>query len=157
MIRAFFIGSCAFISACATTGSGEFSCPDNVEGITCRPASELYNEVDKPGFNLDSQADQRQPRKEQGEIPVNERKPELFSGDVTVAQTDESLLIVNPPAADRTDPVRSAAIKRRVWLAPWIDSDDVWHSQQYIFIDVQGAEWQTGEQGPTVTPLFEPL
>ncbi|MBB3221708.1 TraV family lipoprotein [Pseudoduganella umbonata] len=43
------------------------------------------------------------------------------------------------------DPLRSEGRTLRIWLAPWIDSDETLHDQAFLYTQVGEGRWQIGE------------
>jgi conjugal transfer pilus assembly protein TraV len=77
---------------------------------------------------------------------------------VTPSPTGTALTV---PAAG--DPLRSAGRTLRIWLAPWIDSDNTLHDQAFLYTQVSDDRWRIGElrqritappRKPAVAPQF---
>lgn len=173
-----------FISGCASTGSSEFSCSGISEGVNCSPASDLYNLVDKPGFedgvtkkamnnHLNSTyagvngtyTRNNLSRRGMGKAASqSERRdgrtaPDYFGREPVIPAGDpDYLMLLNPPVADTSEPLRTQAVQQRVWIAPWVNKVGVWHGQQVIYLEVAAREWQNGIiGGEPAMPIFRPL
>lgn len=168
--------SILLVSGCATTGSGDFSCSGLPEGVSCKPASELYNEVDKSGYSPSAGEDHGKvnrrgvannsnlPRSNDGNPRLDQDSKSQAPGDryfgkvPQVPETDpDQLFILNPPRADGTEPIRQGASQRRIWIAPWVDREGVFHSDQLLFVDISPSGWVNGENLGDKHPIFKPL
>ena len=156
------------------------------EGVNCAPASELYNLADKPEFQDGISGQKMQAHRNSTEVSgaqVSDDRagdlsrrgsgrtsgkgdtreagaaPGYFGREPLIPAGDpDHLLLLNPPAADPTDPMRTQAVQQRVWIAPWVNQRGVWHGQQVIYVEISSREWQNGIIGgePSM-PIFKPL
>lgn len=170
------------LGGCATVGSGDFACSGLPTGVQCEPASNLYNKVDKPGFGIEGEPGYDQSaattttrsgrrlsrnnlsRKDTGKAETNHdnrtgRAGERFFGSVpnVPATEPDQLFLLNPPVGDGTDPIRRSANQRKIWIAPWVDKQGAYHSEQSVYIDITSATWANGEQNSSKSPIFRPL
>lgn len=187
MNKIIFVVAFGFLTTgCSTIGSSEFSCSGLPTGVQCQPASNLYNKVDKAGYQVEGEpgystvsssaantgvsktgrrlSRNNLSRKDTGQPETNNdnrtgRAGERFFGNMPhVPATDpEQLFLLNPPIGDGTDPIRKSANLRKIWIAPWVDREGAYHSEQSIFIDITSATWANGEQNTTKSPIFKPL
>lgn len=174
----------ALLAGCASTGSSEFGCSGMPDGVNCAPASDLYNLVDKPGFEngVTEQSLANHKGGVSGAVAGGDRvgnlsrrgsgrssgvgdrrgkaaAPNYFGVEPVVPQgSPDHLLLLNPPVADSREPIRTQAVQQRVWVAPWVNKSGVWHGQQVIYLEVAAREWQNGIIGgePSM-PIFKPL
>lgn len=180
MSRLYFLLAIIFIHGCASVGKSDFSCSGIPDGTRCEPSSNLYNEVDKPSFGKDtivsdnprsgSISNRRSTRRntigrnysgQDLETYDNRsgKKGERYFGKVPTVSggSPDNLLILNPPSADRTQPQRMTPNKRQIWIAPWVDRDDVFHGKQLLFVDIESDHWKNGEDTTSSSPIFSPL
>lgn len=174
-----------FLGGCASTGSGEFSCSGVSEGVNCSPASDLYNLVDKPGFEdgvTEVAIKNHRNSSYAGSTSTHKRNdlsrrgaagrpaskgakrdgnivPDYFGREPIIPAGDpDYLMLLTPPAADTREPLRTQAVQQRVWVAPWVSNGGVWHGQQVIYLEVAAREWQNGIIGSEpAMPIFRPL
>lgn len=172
---AFLISAALLLSGCATVGSGQFSCSGVEAGASCVRSSDLYNEVDKRDYSPDGSPSKEETtnrrrsgdslgRTYSGEPRKNDDTRSGRSGDryfgaapIVPATEPDQLFILNPPKADGTQPVRRSAQAREVWIAPWVDKDDVYHSEQRMSFDISPSTWKNGEDVSSGSPIFNPL
>ena len=165
------------LSGCTTLGDSEFGCSGLPQGVSCAKASELYNEVDKRGYqpsyrDVDgaySDSSSGAPansigRRQSGSVDLssdtrNGEPAERYFGtvpEVSPASPDQ-LFLLNPPKADSTQPRRIEAKLREIWVAPWVDADGIYHSDQTLFVDIKPSSWRNGEISVDSSPIFSPL
>lgn len=166
----------------ASVGSSDFSCQQSSGGIPCGKASDIYEVADKPwnegGVTLQSLNSKQASssasvsgqvsagglsRRSRVDVQDQQREGKTlnkFFGKTPkiAADSPDQLLILNPPEADPTEPMRADKLKQRVWIAPWVSDSGAWHSQQVIFVDISEREWQNGiiNSQPNI-PIFKPL
>lgn len=165
------------LSGCTTLGESDFGCSGLPQGVSCTKASELYNEVDKRGYEP-SYKDANSPkasetsgastdsigRRQSGAADLssdtrNGEPAERYFGtvpEVSPASPDQ-LFLLNPPKADSTQPRRISAKLREIWVAPWVDADGIYHSDQTLFVDIKPSSWRNGEISVDSSPIFSPL
>jgi conjugal transfer pilus assembly protein TraV len=147
------------IQGCASTlntaGSSEFSCP-GMPGVTCRTPVDVYKmtngSMNDLGLkDMDSIVSLRPSGPDVRES--------LWDGGVTGARLPAkdartigaSALpheVVLPPQKNNVSyprPVREAPKVLRVWIAPWVDSNDDLHWPSYLFTEVQPRTWSFGK------------
>lgn len=163
-----------FASGCSTVGNQEFGCSGLPAGVSCTKASELYNVVDKAGYQpgyakskpgsgsdvtKDSIGRRESGRPDTGDDTRSGAPAQKFFGSVPEVPegAPDQLFLLNPPRADGTAPVRMAPVMRRVWLAPWVDQDGVYHSDQVLYVDIKPEQWRNGEKASDTSPIFSPL
>lgn len=182
-MKKLFLISVVLLSGCASVGSNEFTCSGLPDGTRCEKASSLYNKVDKPAYgksDTSSNANKndaaprsgRRGNKNQETIGRNYsgddygefdnrsgKKGEQYFGKIPSVSggNPDQLLILNPPMADKTQPMRMGAKMRRVWIAPWVDRDDVYHGDQLLYVDIESEHWVNGEKSTSNSPIFNPL
>ena len=180
VVSALSLAGCGSLSS---VGGSDFSCQESSGGIPCGKASEIYEVADKP-WNEDGVTQQSMNTKQASfasvdrrasagslsrrgsgsvDVPDQQRdgnSPNKFFGKTPkiAADSPDQLLILNPPEADPTEPIRADKLKQRVWIAPWVSDSGAWHSQQVIFVDISEREWQNGviNSQPNI-PIFKPL
>jgi type IV conjugative transfer system lipoprotein TraV len=180
MRRISVIVSAILLHGCATVGEGEFSCSGIPDGTRCEPSSGLYNEVDRPSFDsgsnasVNNQSGSMSTRRGTRHDTIGRnytgrdfedydnrsgKKGERYFGKVPTVSggSPDQLLILNPPGADKTQPQRMAPNKRQIWIAPWVDRDDVYHGSQLLFVDIETESWKNGEDITGSSPIFSPL
>lgn len=169
-----------FIHGCASVGQSEFTCSGIPDGTRCEPSSNLYNEVDKQSFDKKENASEGSPSRVVSSRRSTRRntigrnysgkdleaydnrsgkKGERYFGKIPTVSggSPDQLLILNPPGADKTQPQRMAPNKRQIWIAPWVDRDDVYHGKQLLFVDIESEHWKNGEDTTGSSPIFSPL
>lgn len=170
------------LQGCASIGNSEFSCSGIPDGTRCEKTSSLYNEVDNVNYGY---SDQKSNDEFNGNLKSRIRLESSrntigrnYSGDVysefdnrsgksgeqffgkipTVSGgSPDQLMVINPPLADKTQPQRMGAKMRRVWIAPWVDRDDVYHGDQLLYVDIEAEHWVNGEKSTSLNPIFNPL
>jgi conjugal transfer pilus assembly protein TraV len=174
----FVLSISVLLQGCASVGNSEFSCSGIPDGTRCSKTSDLYNEVDKKGFegtdvakntNKTTYSNRRRSRNTIGRNFTGDvhsrsdnrsgKKGERFFGEVPQVSGGDSnnLLIINPPVADGTSPQRMLPKMRRFWISPWVDKDDAYHGEQLLFVDIEFEHWKNGSQTQGVNPIFNPL
>lgn len=61
------------------------------------------------------------------------------------------------PAPSDAVPVRTPARVARIWVAPWVDEDDVLYTGGYVYAEIQPRDWMIGEVRPARSARLRPL
>lgn len=126
------------LSGCSSIvgiGDSEFACSSGDKNALCGSAGAIYRATDGPLIEDDtityvrdgevvssSQHDQEQHNNNDGRHVTD--VPFKYSNDGSVLRSDVGVL--------------------RVWLSPWIDDADNFHSSQLIYTDIEPRKWNVG-------------
>ncbi len=80
--------------------------------------------------------------KDGGQIKQNLSVDELAKDLTHIAPSAHLLTAAEPPAA----PLRQASQVMRIWVAPWVDSNDNLNWATHIYTEVTPKRWSYGEQ-----------
>ena len=113
------------IQGCSTLGVGEsdYACDNPGKGV-CKSARQVYKDTDQSTIDDSLSASLPSAR----------------------AIVPPDLSIVHPEAV----PNRLPAQVLRIWLAPWVDKQDNWHSGGVVMTDIYPREWQSA------VPVYSP-
>lgn len=117
-------------SAFNSGGSSDFGCPGMPMGIVCKTPAAVYKSSngELPTTDFDTPMGSDNEKK----MTKTERGVISFSGDSSTLS----------PSVAR--PLRVPAVVMRIWVSPWIDRADVWHSASYNFVETTPRKWSYG-------------
>ena len=118
-------------------GSSSFSCKAP-PGVICQSMDGVY--VNAQANNLPGQ---RVNMSNHAEVTLKDSTP-APAGAMTV------------PLSSGT-PIRSAPQVLRAWFAPWPDSDDDYHDQEYVYMAVDNGDWLMAYTRHRLQNAFRPV
>lgn len=134
-----FVAFGVLCSGCAGMGVGNdsYSCTGLPQGVSCKSVRDVYEMTnDKENLQvLDADGGLSEQDVSQG-VLVPSRKGKKIEPEVvsTVDEHNES------PAA----PIRTPANIIRIWIAPWVDKEDVLSMGGYLFCELEERTWRVG-------------
>ena len=122
----------AMVAASLAGCAARYGCPAP-KGVTCKPISEVYRStLQKSGSSFEADKTKRSPPKP-GSPPA--------------------ALALQPPAAERPTPIRSAPRILRVWISPWIDDEGDLHQEGTVYVVVDHGAWDVGVPAGEAEPV----
>ncbi len=95
--------------------------------------------------------DQRNPTKQ---VNISKsKKNNLHEKNKTVLGQNRYI----PRMIDGVLPVRTQAKVMRIWIAPWEDDEDAFHSPGLVYQEIEKRHWSLGDSNHTRTRYFSPL
>jgi len=141
------LGGCA--SAVNTAGSADFSCPGMPLGVTCKTPGAVYKSTnqDLPVTDFDTPLGSLTLAQSQAianSMPVG---PDQQGG--ASAKTISNYSLPTAVTANRKTaqpkPVREPAQVMRIWIAPWVDTQDTLHLAQLHYSEIIPRTWTVGK------------
>lgn len=134
----------ALLTGCAL-GSGQYSCPANVDGVRCLSTREVYEKT------------------HQGQVPeptiVKREKiinsPTTQSADEPIPATREPTIVTD--LADSRVPIRTPAQVMRIWIAPWEETQGDLVLSGYVYTEIEARRWRVGSTPSKTLNHFTPL
>ena len=165
--KVILIGSCALVVAGCVPYKSNYNCKGYPEHVSCVGMETIYEETNNRDsmWTADLGDGTSAHQHEQGkpaQIHTGRRSaPQPYTGrkatDVPGRQPyhHSEVAYDDYPAApdptitpDYTLPIRTPATVMRVWIAPWIDSNDDLMMSGYVYTEIEKRRWMIGE--PTV-------
>jgi len=125
------VGVPVFLGACAPT----FHCTDGMKGPGCNSVSQVYENTHQ-GKSMSRVYDETH--------PAAEKAPET--------QPPAGL----PQTIKPGDPLRSGERVLRVWMAPWVDKDEDYHDQSYVYLVLDHGRWYVEQARKRIKRRFAP-
>lgn len=131
--------ACLLASSCAGA-SARYGCPAP-SGLSCRSVSRVHSDVVSGGYAAEDAArgDAERKRTRRG-------RPRLRGSLPAAAPTPRAARERGKPpgAVGDGEPVYVAPRAVRVWIAPWRDSDGMFHSAKYVYALPERGTWRVG-------------
>ena len=124
-------------------GSSHFDCKAP-EGVSCESVSGIY--ANSIANNLPSQKVSR----DKNVLLTDKQRKNLPD------KKDDSINGIIGQVANSGDPIRSAPVVNRVWLAPWVDKDGDLHDQEYIYMLTDPGHWELAHNDAQIASRFTP-
>lgn len=157
LVSSLALGGCASVFD-PSGASSSFSCtdpnnPDSVvDGVTCKTPFAIY------------QSTHEQAPLKESDLPIGVSLQDYENGtNAQAAAKQSALATVNPMTGvyhgqsyqlpgqvepqnqpEFARPVRVPATVMRIWMAPWIDSNDDLHFPSYVYTEIQARRWAFG-------------
>lgn len=135
------------LSGCAsslnTAGESKFAC--DASNNNCPTPLEVYQAThNSPAAirNGRTPDEWKTGSKDSGQIKQLNPAEDLRRDLTSLAPSSQLLTAAEPPAL----PVRQASQVMRIWVAPWIDSNDNLNWSTYVYTEVTPKRWSYGEQ-----------
>lgn len=138
------------LSGCASVfnsgGSDSYGCPGMPSGVVCKTPAAVYKSSngELPQTEFD--------------IPIKNADDSSASASSNSRDTTIRTTATNMAGAPPMMPLREPPKMMRIWFAPWVDKNDMWHSASYQVVEVVGRKWATGvpeaNSAPIVTPYL---
>lgn len=142
------LGGCA--TAVNTAGSADFACPGMPMGVTCKTPGAVYKSTnqDLPVTDFDTPLGSLMMTKNQS-LPSTgtvEAQPQFgqIAKTISGAYSLPFIAAVDRKTA-RPKPVREPAQVMRIWIAPWVDTQDTLHLAQIHFSEIVPRTWTVGK------------
>lgn len=134
----------ALLTGCAL-GSGQYSCPANVDGVRCLSTREVYEKTHR------------------GQVP----EPTLVKRGKIIQQSTPSTTDDQAPTtreativtdlSDSTVPIRTPAKVMRIWIAPWEETQGDLVLSGYVYTEIEARRWRVGSTPAKNLDHFTPL
>ena len=137
----FFLCACLLASSCAGA-SARYGCPAP-SGVSCESVSRVHAGVVSGRGRAEAEAARAAEGKRARKGPPRRRG--AFPSAVPLPRGErerETSPGVSAPAAG--EPVYVAPRAVRVWMAPWRDSDGMFHSAKYVYALPERGTWKIG-------------
>ena len=138
--------ACVVLSGCSSTlntaGKSDFACDTNG---ACPTPLEVYQDTHATprqvgnGRTPDSW---KAGADKSGKLNSSKDAEELRLDLAMLAPSSQMLVAAEPPAR----PLREASQVMRIWIAPWIDTNDNLNWSGYVYTEVTPKRWSYGEQ-----------
>ena len=115
------------LSGCASM-NGQFDCPAS-KGVSCKSMSEVDAMVSR-GYFADKHTNKSS----------------------STRQTSSKIEVVHEDILGKVAPFRTTDKVMRIWMAPFVDSQDNYHSSNYLYTVIQDSAWKGM---PASLPEFE--
>ena len=153
------LASVLALAAC-TPYHSNYGCKGYPEGVACVDMETIYEETNNRSELNQSDVIEHLNGNQDGKVAGNRqapvytgRKASNVPGSAPVSVPSQSYH--DYPAApdptitpDYTLPIRTPATVMRIWVAPWVDSNDDLMMSGYIYSEINKRRWMIGE--PTV-------
>lgn len=133
------------LNGCAALNTAKhstFDCKDD----NCPTPLEVYNETNSSPPEV---AVGRNPkswgagRKNSREDAARNNASEYLRRSIDLTQSDPNVLVKTEENM-RAKPIRHQSQVMRIWIAPWIDSQDNLHWNGYVYTEVSPRTWEIG-------------
>jgi conjugal transfer pilus assembly protein TraV len=144
-MTAILLGGCA--SAVNTAGSADFACPGMPMGVTCKTPGAVYKSTnqDLPVTDFDTPLGTTAIGKPVGAPGSIESIQQAAS----MAKQGQTYVLPKTVSVERKSqgpkPVREPAKVMRVWIAPWVATDDTLHLAQVHYTEIVPRTWTVGK------------
>jgi conjugal transfer pilus assembly protein TraV len=141
-----------FLQGCATLGiskNDEFSCDhrntSSISGVKCLSASQVYeathdkSELNSKDVGKDKNTVVKQYVEEEKIVVRHFPSNQKFENDLKDYYNRKLLTSDDAPI-----PLKTQQGVMRIWMAPWIDSEDQLHSGEFVFKNIVNSEWVIG-------------
>ncbi len=144
----FFVCAGVLTGSCAGAGVGaNYSCP-LPKGRSCKSVSEVYDEVETGRTTVSSP--EAVTKNKDAEKKKNKSSLFFHPSRSFVRQAEKR---DNKQLSDAKWPIYSAPKVLRLWIAPWQDSDGIFHSEKHIHLLTEKGTWTiNGKPVPFVLP-----
>ena len=132
--------ACILLAAASCAGaSSRYGCPV-AEGLSCRSVSRVHSDVvsGRDGREV-PEARERRERKRGAK-----GRPRPRRGARAEEAREEGARAGLPAAAPAEEPVYLAPRAVRIWIAPWLERDGVFHSAKYVWVLPERGTWTVG-------------
>jgi len=122
----------AAFAACAPT----FHCTEGMTGPGCQSVSQVYKDTHQEKTTSQVYAASHK----QGKAPLK------------AAAAPHGL----PQTVHPGNPLRSGERVMRVWMAPWVDKDDDYHDQSYVYLVMNHGRWYVDRAHKRIIRRYAP-
>ena len=126
-------GLLAGCSGFGGTGESEFACPGHPKGVSCKSPIEVYEATNGPGDGLSAGG---------GGGVAGRPAAGAGAGTLTTPLVVQRNLIVAPP---NPKPILEEAQVMRIWMAPFVDSNQDLQWPGYTYTEITPRRWAFGE------------
>lgn len=122
-------------------GSDHYSCSGIPDTVTCMSAREVYRMTDNGKVPRDVD---KQTAEKNGWIIPGDKKGGKPSSDDDKPKTVVKTMVdhyVAPSVPDKPVPIRTPAKVMRIWIAPWVDTNQNLNVSSYVYTEVERRRW----------------
>lgn len=128
------------LSGCASFGDAELACPGSESGVTCMPATEVYELTNDPERAKSVREENRINKLiSDGKLDPDNVKTNIIKYDAVPTKLADRMIPLSQPK-----PVLKPAEVIRIWISPWIDEKQDLHMPSYVFSEVTPRRWNFG-------------
>lgn len=140
-------------------GSDHYSCSGIPDTVTCMSAREVYRMTDNG--NVPRDVDKQTAEKNGWIIPGDKNSGSgKQSSDNDKPKTVVNTLVdhyVAPSVPDKPVPIRTPAKVMRIWIAPWVDSNQNLNVSSYVYTEIEKRRWLYDMSGESASMRIQPL
>jgi len=128
---------CGLLAGCGSfggTGESEFACPGYPKGVSCKSPIEVYEATNGPGDAISGGGGAGAVGRSGAASPAG--------GTLSTPLVVQRNLIVAPP---NPKPILEEAQVMRIWMAPFVDSNQDLQWPSYTYTEVTPRRWAFGE------------
>lgn len=147
------LASLMAMSGCAAMGKSDFSCSGPTPGVSCLPASEVYEITNDPELYEAVRAALQ---------AAAESEEEYDAQEIVnyVRATYKPSVEVTKPMAEPVKqplPVLKPAHVIRIWMDAWVDNKGDLHMPGYVFSEITPRRWSFGEPAVSQSTVLAPV
>lgn len=147
------VGALMLVTGCAATGKSDFSCSGPNPGVSCLPASEVYEISNDPEL-LEAVTAALEAAAASGE-DFDAR--EIVAGVKAAHEPQVELAKAMAEPIRQPLPVLKPAHVIRIWLDAWVDEKGDLHMPGYIFTEITPRRWSFGEPEVSRSEILAPV
>jgi conjugal transfer pilus assembly protein TraV len=140
---------------CAASGRGEFSCRGLPQGVSCLPASTVYEITSDPALEKAFREELQRRRTLREDVDpaqvLNEVRARTGHGAANALEVPLMQAVRQPL------PVLEPARVVRIWIAPWVDNKGDLRMPGYVFSEITPRRWSFGEAQIDQTNVLVPI
>ena len=141
-----------WLSGCASFGESELACPGSESGVTCMPATEVYELTNDPERAKQVREENRINKLiADGKLDPDNVKTKIVKFDAVPLKVANRMEAITQPK-----PILNPAEVIRIWISPWIDEKQDLHMPSYVFSEVTPRRWNFGLNEVNSTRVITP-
>ena len=130
------------VGGCTAVGQSDFSCSGPTPGLSCLPATQVYEITNDPELHRKVVSALEAAAQENDELDHQA----IVAAVIATHKPQVEVVKKIAKTVTQPQPVLHPAEVLRIYLSPWVDAKGDLHMPSYVFTEVTPRRWSIGEE-----------